>query len=72
MSVKVFVLILTRGYTINLDVPPATAPHRPFLRTAANVPSFFPPESDPGSLFNLSFFKFKLKNEDSEKLFADS
>lgn len=69
---EMFVLVLTSGYTMNLEVPPATAPHKPFLKTEANVPSVLVLEFDPRSPFNRLFFKFKLKNDDSEKVFADS
>ena len=62
---------------MNLEVPPAIAPHSPFLNTAATAPSLslnFKPEGLVPIFFvgrNL-LFKSNLKNGDSEKDFADS
>lgn len=66
---------------MNLEVPPASAPHKPFLNTAARADSvsssFFPikpEELRPVTLFLVIYFSFKLnlKNGDSENDLTDS
>lgn len=72
---------------MNLEVPPATAPHNPFLNTAARADSVSFPftwsfsfsiirleEIERLTLFLFKYFSFKLnsKNGDSENDFTDS
>jgi hypothetical protein len=55
---------------MNLEVPPAMAPHRPFRSIADTVPSVLIFPSTSPSLY--PFFEFIWKNGDSENVLVDS